>query len=208
MTSEQSARYREEAHELRRAGEFEAAGNLYTRAAFEGLGVNEFTLGNTSRYLRPLLSAATCYRLAGDERTCRYRCQVGALLAEEIGERLLARSTPENAYDNARRGAWFEFVGDFRLLGGLDGADDAYERAKEIYREAGDPETADSEVVHGVLLGYFYDVAAAVGHDTETFNLEVSLRYPFSEWVEYKQAYLPDLLDTLFEQGEWVWEDT
>lgn len=200
MTNEQSYEYKDEADREREAGNYVTAGDYYSQAAFEMAGVGMFLRFSSGAELRRLLEACTCYLVGGEKRWCTKRARVGELLAEELAERLFDKPTPSHAFDQAERGVWYEYAGDFRMLGDLGAADAAYERAKETYCEAGDPYAHMAEQPQSVNMAYFRSVAHAADHDMDEVN-DVMRTESFSAWVEYKQDHLPSLLDTLVEMG-------
>lgn len=211
MTSEQARKISKRGNMARKDAKFVEAGDFYTVAGYEWFGEGELKIpgGWTSMGLLEFLQAATCYRLGDRLERCQNRCQQGILVAEDMAERALATDEPSNHYGKARRGAWFEYVGDFQLLGRLNSPGNAYEKAKEIYRDAGDPDLAIIEQEHMRLTWYFKRVAKPTGLDLDEFYRmqhhanEGSL----TQWVDYKQDHLPELIESLLSMDNWVWED-
>lgn len=121
---------------------------------------------------------------------------MGILVAEDVRARISGEPIPENFYDHARRGAWDEYIGDFRVIGGIEGSDEAYESAKEVYESAGDPETGFAEWEHTRLLDYFRQVAKLADYDEDELG-RVNTKLPLSEWVKYKQENLPKILEDI-----------
>lgn len=199
LSNQAGTELRRTASEYRREGTFVEAGDAYTRLAFHTWATYDVLWGLGCRQL---LEAATCYRLAGQTDICKKRCQVGVQQAETIRDRTCDRSEPDYPPDHANRGGWDEFVGTFRLLGELDGVDEAYAVAKESYFEAGDPriEYADEGPVHQNTV-WFDSVAREIGrersHDIEKYTTS------YSEWADYKRERLPEYVAELVEQGEW-----
>lgn len=162
--------------------------------------------------------AAVCYGLAEDQFRCVNRCQQGVLVAEDLLDHALSGEPPSNFYDRARRGAWYEYMGDFALIA-REVADehvtvrysddespgDLYERAKEIYVEAGDPGLTAVEADNDRALTFFTFVAR--GADFDLSQLETMRTYEteatLSEWIDYKHQELPKLLADLLATGEW-----
>lgn len=198
-----------EAKNYRNRGKLSRAGNAYTGAAHEYAGsVEEHIFPEcdyTADAVSSLCKAATCYRIVGDEFRTENRCDIGILLARDYANYIEAVNKGESAFGELRRGAWPEFIGDLRTIAGMDDADDAYDRAQEIYESSGEWEFVFAEEEHTRLAGFFLDVRRGLGHEIEEDAPE---RRPldgpsFVEWLEYKRDRLPDLLDQLEEQGEW-----
>lgn len=204
MTIERAIAHSDTADDYRSRSEYGKAGEYYTAAAYEYFGHDTFEPPGqrVSHGEYMFLRAGICYLLHGKPDRCENRCRQGILVAEDMVDRALAKPTPDNFYDQARRGAWYEYVGDFRVLAHIEGADEAYDLALEIYNDAGDPETGFSEQEHMWLMAFFQSVAEAVGYDREEWNT-VRTDYKLSEWLEYKRTRLPNLIDKLAKSGEW-----
>lgn len=198
MTREQARQYRHEAERKRKAGEFVTAGEYYSQAAFELVGVGAFINTSSGAELRRLLEACTCYRIGGAGQWCTNRARLGELLAEEWAERAFSGEEPSHAFDRAERGVWYEYIGDFRTVGQFGDIDAAYEQAKKVYRDAGDPNANLYEQRHGSNMAFFKSVATASDKNMDEVY-SVLKRESFSTWVEYKQEQLPKLLETVIQ---------
>ena len=116
--------------------EYETAGNRYTRAGRRVLadpreGLDPFEpdeYGWIGQGLAQLLLAATTYRVAGVSDRARRRAVEGIAASRDF-EGVL--SGP------AQDACLAEFVADFRVVGGLDGANDAAETAIDRYERVG-----------------------------------------------------------------------
>lgn len=188
----------------RRNGKYTLAANQYTTAAYAHLAE-----GPPSGYhkivswaLYRLLQSGICYRIANNFDRCRNRCRQGILIAEDTVEQVTELSQTDNEYDMARRGAWHEYVGDFRLVADLSGVDDAYEKAKETYRTAGNPVCGYAEQEHMRLHDFFRSVALPQGHDVDDWHT-IEMDSQLTTWVDYKAEYLPGYLEATYEQAEW-----
>lgn len=190
-----------EARERRRDGEYEAAGDYYTIAAHRGYAK---TLPDSPWFgagLFHLERAALCYELAGLSERRTNRCQQGILIAEDMIDRVFAES-PEYYVDRARRGVWYEYIGDFRLIGDLGDPSSAYDEAIAVYEDGDDPDTFYAEQEQTPLMLHYTQVAEAVGRDPEPIDsFENDLT--FVDWVQRKRDTYPELLEALYEQGEW-----
>lgn len=198
----------EKADEFRGSNELRKAGNFYTAAAYEYAGtVSEHSFPDpdyTRSALGELLKATTCYRIVGDEFRTQNRCELGTVLAEDYAEFSRNQEFDENSFANLRRGAWPEFIGDLRTIAERDDADEAYDRAKEIYESAGYWEFVLKEWEHIRLSSYFRLVREGLGHDIPRDAPEVhGMDMTFTDWLEYKRERLPDMLDELEAQGTW-----
>lgn len=196
---------------LRSAGTLDSAGRQYTLAAHEYAGDTKLVFpepGSQELVLRALLKSATCYRIAGNAFRTQNRCEMGILIASDHVNYIEDVGFEPGSFADLRRGAWPEFIGDFRTIAQCENADEAYDRAKTIYEGAGDFEFVTAEQEHMALTIYFRSIREGLGHsisrqDPEERPPEIT----FSEWVEYKRDRLPDPLDQLAEQGEWPAND-
>ncbi|WP_324663514.1 hypothetical protein [Haloarcula sediminis] len=115
--------------------EYEQAGDAYTRAAWDRLteprdGLSPFDAdekGWVGRALQRLALAGVCYRVAGRGERAAYRGREGVAVASDL----------EYALDRpAQRACLREFAADFRVIGDLDRAGEAYDDAEAAYRDA------------------------------------------------------------------------
>jgi len=201
----------EQATSAHLAGAYADAADQYAAAGFEVIGSSisqsSYDGPKMSRGLCHLFRSGVCHKLSDQTTLYRLRCRQGAELAKEIVTRVQTVEPPENAYDRAHRGVWYEFLGDFRQLGGFEAPDDAYNHAVDIYVEADDPDTGYSEWGHMRLMELFDQIAAGAGHneqDWPTFNNDETL----TDWVTHKQQQLPVYLDEIIQAGQWEREDT
>lgn len=209
MTLEKAWEHDETADNYRQQGMFHEAGDYYTIAAYEYLGTSPPTTGlSISHPVYVLLQAAVCYRLDDDFDRAVNRCHQGILISEDVLERVMEAETPENIYDDARRGAIYEYIGDFRVVGELNGVDEAYDNAIHIYQGAGDPETNYSEQEHMRLMDFFDLIATTVSDGLDTSWRRSLSGLTFTDWAEYKREKLPELLSDLYEYGKWDWESS
>lgn len=117
--------------------EYERAGDRYTRGGRRVLadpreGLDPFTpdeKGWIGQGLQQLLVAAVAYRVAGADRRSTQRAVEGIAASRDF-ETVLERP--------GQSACLAEFVADFRVAGGLDGAAAAYDAAAERYEAAGD----------------------------------------------------------------------
>lgn len=191
----------EQARSLRQRGGFLAAGDHFTVAAYDDLAR---TTPHATWYACGVVNfqrAALCYRVADRMDRCENRCRQGILVAEDMAERVFA-ANPDTDWERARRAIWYEFVGDFRTIASLENADSAYDRAREVYRENGDPSTAYAEEEHGPSFTFFRSVVGAVGEDPGPLD-RPEANCTFSALVERKRTELPEAIEELARRREW-----
>ncbi|WP_410766472.1 hypothetical protein [Haloferax sp. DFSO60] len=200
MTSGHRWELEEEATALAREGDFGSAGDTFVKASFEEAG-DWFGSNSWAMELRILFKACLCYRLAKQSRQCEFAAWLGIDLAEEYAERAEAPPTPSHPPDRAQRGAWHEFVGDFRLIAGLDGVTDAYEQAKDRYEQAGNPTAHYAEGPIMSSQATFSTVVLVA--DVDYNYIRESTQGQLTDWVEYKQEYIGQFIDQIIASGEW-----
>jgi hypothetical protein len=134
------------------AREYETAGNRYTRGGRRVLadpreGLDPFApdeKGWIGQGLQQLCAAAVAYRVAGADARATQRAVEGIAATRDF----------ERALDAPGQGACLaEFVADFRVAGGLDGADAAYDDAAERYATAGDAVDSPQALATTPLFG-------------------------------------------------------
>ncbi|QWC20244.1 hypothetical protein [Halorubrum sp. 2020YC2] len=119
------------------AREYERAGNRYTRGGRRVLAdprpeIDPFEpdeKGWVGQGLQQLLAAAVAYRVAGADGRATRRAAEGIAATRDL-ESVLTES--------GQVACLAEFVADFRVAGGLDGADEAYDDAAARYAAAGE----------------------------------------------------------------------
>jgi hypothetical protein len=190
---------------------YEAAGDAYTRAAWRALAdprpdVDPFAAdeqGWVGDGLAHLVTAALSYRVAERPDRATRRGVEGVAVARDL----------ENALDHpAQRACLAGFVADFRVAGGLDGADEAYAEAVERFEESAasidDPRAlattalfeAAGEPIAQVARG-FADGEIAVGWD-ELHGSDPELPGEFlAERVRYRRRRFPSLVERAVAEG-------
>jgi hypothetical protein len=116
---------------------YERAGDEYTRAGWQTLaapreGLSGFEpdeKGWVGRGLAALIVAAVAYRVAGRADRGTHRGVEGVAIARDLTNTLA---------EPVQEACLAEFVGDFRVVGGLDDAAAAYDDAAAAYAEVGD----------------------------------------------------------------------
>ncbi|WP_136686872.1 hypothetical protein [Halorhabdus amylolytica] len=132
---------------------------------------------------------------------------MGILLAEDYFEYIERQEFGPQSFGAFRRGAWPEFIGDLRTIAQRENGEEAYDRAHEIYKSAGDYQISTGEQEHMRLTGFFRNVRQGLGHDVSDEALEQQPMGPSTtDWLEYKRERLPEYLNQLDAQGEWALE--
>lgn len=206
MTTDAGRRKEKIAKGHHESGAYDEASEAYTEAAYEYIGANGLSHSSTvARGLRDLIVGATCLRHQSRMQQCQNRCWQGNHIAEAVAEKAMALPRESYAYDQSVRGVWYEFIGDFRVVGDLPGAAEAYDQAAKVYEDAGDPQTAAFEQSHmavAVLPKLLFR-----GTDADTDELEAFL-YPgptLTDWIDFKRRRLPDVLERLDDRDDWTY---
>jgi hypothetical protein len=195
MTIDKYAEHRDQADRKRRKKEFEIAGNEYTVAAYTALGKSELRgTADISRGLSCLMSAAVCYRLHNEPARGANRCKQGILIGEDLRDNTFE--------DDLAQGAMWEHIGDFRTIGGLDGADDAYESARTLYSASGNPMEYTCTEEFDALITIFDRLAKSAGYDTNWEKFQST----HLERINCKTAEFASILETILQEGVWEYE--
>ncbi|MFB6227909.1 MAG: hypothetical protein ABEH88_04895 [Halobacteriales archaeon] len=191
--------------------EYQNAGDAYTRAGWDQLaepreGRSPFEAdkkGWVGRALQQQLLSGLCYRVAGvEDRATRRACE-GIAVTRDL----------EHALDRPGQHACLrEFVADFRVVGGLENVDAAYEAAESAYRSAGDAVTAPRTVATTPLFQAAAAPLKQVARGLSNGEIAVSwedLHGPdpndagefLARRVGYKRQRFPGLLEGAIEAG-------
>lgn len=200
MTTNRRRELEVEAESLIQEKEYIAAGDIYVQASFEEAG-EWFGSPTWAIELRMLFKACLCYRLAGQNRQYRFAAQLGIQLAEEYKTRIEKQPEPSHPLDQAERGVWDEFVGDFRLIADFGEYNKAYDTAKSIYREVGNPRADFAEGPIMSVQAIFSTAVLVAGADND--YIVESTQGRLTDWVDYKQEHLPELIEIIESSGEW-----
>ncbi|MXR52517.1 hypothetical protein GRX03_12980 [Halovenus sp. WSH3] len=200
--------YLTHARECRRADRLERAGAYYVAAAMgnqmrlrpspentsidEPVGVWPTAFGYA---VENLFAGALCYRLADAPTQCRRYARRGHDLATELFE--------AGVFEGAREGLLHEVRGDFRVLGGLDEPDPAYERAAEHYREAETDLGWQMEDDFDAVSRYVVELAHSAEYGLDETTREKITRRSLAARIQYKRAELPGILDAVIADGNW-----
>ncbi len=204
MMTKDPAKAVAEAERYREDGEFATAGEYYAVAGHGYLDVEPPSLPGIreSNAVLQFLLACTACRIAERRTRTENLGRQGALVVADMINRIESTAVPSNDYDHARRGAWYEYLGDFRLVGEFDDPSDAYEAAERVYQAAGDPDSGYAEQEHMRLMSFYNSIAFAVGSDEPEWS---SFRHDttLSEWLSHKRQHLSGVLSAVEARQEW-----
>lgn len=210
MSSKEWREYRREARGLRKEGQQYQAGITSTRAGYANLSRSSSDSpynhlhGGAVYGLIDFLYAAASFRLVDEEHRCRFCCEQGILLAED---QIKSTNWDElEEFDAALRGGWWEYIGNFRVVAGLDGVVKAFDTAEEIYLEHDDPEFI-AERIHINLDSFVCDIAEIAGYDMGEYEMQFHVTTDpenpkrFTEWVAFQREHVPEFFDAVRKQG-------
>jgi len=188
---------------------YEQAGDAYTRAGWAKLADPRPELspfdpdekGWVGRGLRSLAVAAIAYRVAGESSRATRRSVGGISVAKDLRTALT---------EPAQRACLLEFVADFRLIAGMDGTEEAYERAASAYRDGSidSPQTWGTTPLFEAAADPIKQIARS------TANGEIAIKWEdlhgsdpdqpgafLAHRAEYKRRRAPSLLETVCDEG-------
>lgn len=183
------------ADDLRAEGKYELAAEYYSIAAFECFGDSIPSVnGETASFGEELLlESVLCNAIAGNETSRQNRASMGVLIAEDIIDRELSEEF-QDQYDRSRKGAWYEFIGDFKLAGKLGDHETWYDKAEQQYLQHGDPSVSLAEQEH-LNLFTFYRVVMDYSECDDPGPIPTE-GTTFSDWIEMKRSNLPSLIES------------
>jgi tetratricopeptide (TPR) repeat protein len=188
-------------------GRYEEAADAYVESGYEYLGAYGLAPFKVSpaRGLTQLAIAAACLRHIERMDDCRNLCWQGVYVSEAIGKKALDQPRASYDYDQSKRGVWFGYAGDFKLLGDLPGKEEAYEKAKEVYIDAGDPQRGAEQLHMAVIVLTKYLLHGTGMETDELRSLGRPPEEPLSEWIEFKRRRIPEALERLDTCEEWTY---
>lgn len=203
MSFESFKEYNGKAEEHRGSTEFRKAGDYYTLAGYEALGAGKVTTApfergevDTARGLRSLLEATVCYRTARNGTRAQNRAQQGISVCRDLQDSVIK-------YD-VQRALMNEYVGDFRLVGGLEGFDDAYKVAKETYTSTQNSIGWQADPAFELNMSFFLSLSKATGHDIDSVQKARITAESLTDRVEYKRKYFPDIIENVVRESCWT----
>lgn len=190
--------YGKRAHEAQKQGKYDEAADDYTAAAYVAIGTSEWTNRNhIGSGLASLLTASVCYRLAENPDRSSNRCKQGLLLIEDLRTNFFS--------EPVQIGLAHELAGDFKIIGELDDYRSEFAAAREAYEECSNHFGWMGEPEFELPINFFIRLAKAADWnlDQET-ELDISSR-SLVDRIEYKRHHFSDILNTVLENGEFVY---
>lgn len=189
---------------------YEQAGDWYTRTAYYSLSANAFDKWGFWQAIDELRYAAVCYRLADEEERCTNRSNQAILMIEDV---LNGRLPERQVKHDGWAGLGYEYIGDFRMIADIEGADDAYDQALKLFERVeqhGEPSPVYAwagEQGFETSTLFLFRLIDAVGWtlDSETYRDFRSLS--LVRRIEYRKANLQELLSLVDDQGRFDWSD-
>jgi len=208
---QQARKYRAEAKQYLESGDLVAAGDYYTLSAHEraGHGVPEPPAQVSLGVIADFIHAALYYRMAGYDARGSNRCEMGRLVIEDVLERYETTGyAPDYSYDRARKGVFYELLGYLRVIADQDDADEAFNKALDVYEQTGSLEFHICKgEQHGVLAGVFSSIKRGAGYEVDPQGPEQHpLGLTIADWVVFERKHLPKYVKELLERGEWATE--
>lgn len=197
--------HRDRGDDLRTDHQHVAAADEYSTAAHAYLGDKPpapMTYARTS--IEMFLRAAICYRLGNVPERGDRRCRQGTFVVEDAIENAKREFNPEKRSRVIWFGAWHEYLGDLQLHGNVGDPTEAYDRAHEIYANAEPTPLAYVEAENRNALGHFNRLVRSLDANRNEWSCDDRSESPFTDWLAHKREHLPQLLDELYEEGEWV----
>lgn len=184
-------------------GEFAAAGDYFTLAAYEAAAEGEVTIPpleanqtDSAYSLNYYLQSTLCYRRAGLPQRARNRGSQLVHVAEDLRDSVVK-------YD-AQRGLMEEIIGDVNVILG-DAPGEHYDRALGYYSgftEVFDMVKWQAEPEFEQVAYFFLEACDAAGHDVSREEKK-KLRVEDLEYrITYKQAHFRDVVDSLVPESD------
>lgn len=200
MTFEEYKTYKEKAIENKAAKEFEEAGDRFTLAMHAILAESEYVTKpfeddslNSARGLRCLLSAALYYRVGENLDRCRNRCKQGILLTEDLRDHVVTH--------DPQRGLMYEYIGDFRVIGNLEGWRVAYDTASDYYAECRNPIQWQAEPEFELNISFLLDLAEEGGIAVSRKQKNEISAESLTKRIAYKRENFPTIVDQFLPSG-------
>lgn len=214
MTPSLPHQYMKVAEEQRAVGDMEAAAGYYLSASHgwymrsrylpkdlpqsdEYVGVWPKQIG---RYVRDLLAALLCFRLADKQERARIHGEAGVLTVRDLLEK---EPSIQNKLPDPRKGLFHEMLGDLFLFSGLGSPDESYATAKPLYEAADSQMGWQAEPEFDSLVRLLVNLADSVGYDIEENTRRRILALSLVDRIEYKMEHYETIINHVLEAGEW-----
>ena len=202
-------KYFEAARQLRRAGRLNEGAGYYTSSAFgylmrfRGLGddgIEEISPTNFGYFGRNLFLGALCYRIAGSVERCRTASEMGVLAVTDVRDNEPAFLEPVS---EPPTGLCHELIGDFRLVGDLGTAAEAYRAAERSYEATDDPHQWAVEPEFELLAITMLELAESAGVELADEE-RGSIRYhSLVDRIRFKRDHFETIVTNVEEAGNW-----
>lgn len=183
-------------------GEYADAGVHFTFSAYERLGAHGQRTGIeawSAFGFMYLLRAALCFRVAGEDERAVNRSRQAIIIAEDYRDHI---------YEYDMQVAMIqEMIGDFRVVGDLNGYESDYEHAQDIYI-SGECDSAfgweNEPISDAVTFGFLW---AADNAGVDLNRRDITGDNPDDrEWLAHrptvKQGRFPEIVERLVERDE------
>lgn len=192
--------------EHRSSRRFSEAGDQYTFAAYAGLARSEFAdVTKLSSAVYWLLCSGLCYRLSGNLDRARNRCRQGILIAEDLRSNAFRDDALRDLRneEEALAGLSYEYVGDFRLLGDIEGHSDSYERAEKYYDRVENHLAWNSELEFTEPMLFVANLIEYLEYPVDPDRIDAALNTSLHARLEIKRSVFPDVIERVCEAGHW-----
>jgi hypothetical protein len=191
--------YGNKAHTHLAREEFTKAGDYYTFSAYSAIGSSEFEATmNLGGGITGLLTAAICYRLAGEENRSKNRCEQGVLIVEDLQEFVFEH--------DVQIGLTYELTGDFQVIGELGGYEESYDTAREHYVDCENPFGWMGEPEFELPAVFFLRLANSTEYPIDDRTASEIRNTSLTRRVDYKSEHLPDVVRQVVEDGRFEYE--
>lgn len=145
-----------------------------------------------------LLTAGVCYRLAGEEKRSKNRCEQGVLIVEDLRDFVFEH--------DVQIGLTYELTGDFRVVGELGGYEESYDTAREYYVDCENPFGWMGEPEFELPAIFFFRLASSIDYPIDDRTASEIRNTSLTRRVDYKSEHLPDVVRQVVEDGHFEYE--
>lgn len=144
------------------------------------------------------LASGLCFRLADKDGRATNRCQQAILYVCD-----LLKHEPQFQPERRKpiKGLCHEIIGDFRVVGTIDGVNRAYDQAERIYDEVSNPVQWQSEDDFHAVITVSLELAESVGYNIPN-RTEIEINSLASR-IDFKQDDFPIILNKVLDAGNW-----
>lgn len=196
----------ERARGLRQDGRVAEAAEQYAASAFgylmgfrkvEESGISPTNLGY---FARNLFLGGLCFRIVGEDRRAERHAEVGITMVEDIRESVPEFLEPDPA---APRGFCYELIGDFRTVGRVGDASEAYRSAEAHYREVENQHQWSVEPEFELQILTLFDLVDSADCDLSD-DRRGEIRYKsLTDRIAFKRERLAEVVESVVAAGNW-----